>query len=111
MQSSEVSTHYTYAGGVELRCNPEDEADTYAMLPRHMSQIWAEASHASCPVVILAGNDHSRNGRTLLAGKLPLTAAALPNAAFERCASAQYPCPDAYLLQEKDELPDAACQT
>ena len=76
------------AGAVELRCDPHDEADTYAMLPERMPQFWAEGRCASCPVVILAGDDRASTGRPLLASILPQIAASLPSGTFERYSTA-----------------------
>lgn len=72
-------------GGVGLRCDPADEADTYVTLNGSMPLFWPEVLRASCPVAVIAGGCSPNNAQEIIAGILEGTAAQLPTAVFQRC--------------------------
>ncbi|KAK9863303.1 hypothetical protein WJX84_006422 [Apatococcus fuscideae] len=71
-------------GGVELRCDPADEAETYVTLHGSMPQYWPEVKRVSCPIAILAGSRNPNSEREIIAGILEETAAQLSTAVFAR---------------------------
>ena len=94
----------SFVGGVELRCNPVDEAETYVTLHGSMPQFWPEVKRATCPVAILAGSHSPDAQREVIAGILKETAAQLPTAVFDRSGLSALCCFCSPLLSCKSTL-------
>ncbi len=78
-----------HADGVELKCNPEDEASAYLEVRHVMPTLWPQMHRIQCPVTLLAGDDIMQQALTeFIAHFAEAIVPVFPQGSFERSAPA-----------------------